>query len=125
MHELPITQTMLDLVLEHADRAGGGRVTDIHVVIGALSSYVDDSIQFYWDIISRGTPADGARLHFRRVPLQFECRTCHALFTPDGESFRCTACSSDRVRVAAGDEMRVEAIEVEEAPAASATARSS
>ena len=120
MHELPITQAVLDLVLEHADRAGAERITDIQLVIGELSSYVDDSIQFYWDIISRDTPAEGARLHFRRVPLQFECRDCRAVFTPDGESFRCTACSSEHVRVAAGDELRVEAIDVEEAPAAAA-----
>jgi hydrogenase nickel incorporation protein HypA/HybF len=113
MHELPITQGILDLVLEHARRAAAAAVTDVHLVIGELSSVVDDSVQFYWDIISADTPAAGATLHFRRVPLQFECRDCNALFAPEGTDFTCPACRGPRVVVATGDDLRVEAIDVE------------
>lgn len=114
VHELPITQGILEIVLEHATRAGAARVTDIHVVLGELSSYVDDSIEFYWEIISRGTAAERARLHFERVPLRFECGDCGERFLPQGATFACPACGGERVRVEGGDELRVEAIDVED-----------
>ncbi len=117
MHELSITQGILDLVLDAAEREGGGRVTGIHLVVGELSSIVDDSVQFYWDIIAAETPAAEARLNFRRVPLQFECRDCNALFEPLGDDFACVACGGRNVRVSRGDELRVESFDLEPAPA--------
>ncbi|HOX24315.1 MAG TPA: hydrogenase maturation nickel metallochaperone HypA [Candidatus Krumholzibacteria bacterium] len=114
MHELAVTQGILDLVLDAARREGGGRVTAIDLVVGELASIVDDSVQFYWDLIAEDTPAAGARLRFRRVPLQFECRSCRALFERKGDVFACPACGHDGVRVAAGDELRVESFDLED-----------
>jgi hydrogenase nickel incorporation protein HypA/HybF len=125
MHELPITQSILDLTLEHAAKAGGGRVTGIHLVIGELSRVVDDCVQFYWDLISEGTPAQGAVLHFRRVPLEFSCRDCGEVFRPrEALDYRCTSCRGSRVRVEKGDEFRLEAIDLEPVEASSTETRS-
>lgn len=111
MHELAVTQSILEIALQHAEQAGAGRITDLHLVIGQLSSMVDDSVQFYWDLISQGTPAEGARLHFRRVPVEMQCRACDHRYTPDGD-FMCPACGSDQVQVVAGEEFYLEAIDV-------------
>jgi hydrogenase nickel incorporation protein HypA/HybF len=113
MHELPVTQSILDLALDHAARAGAARITGVHLVVGDLSHIVDESIQFYWNILSEGTPAENARLRFTRVPLRMECRRCGTPFEPDGTDYRCPACSGTRVRVVAGDDFRMESIEVE------------
>ena len=114
MHELAITQSLLDLVLEHAARAGGGRVSGVHVVSGEASGIVDDSVRFYWDAVSEDTAAAGATLHFRRVPLVFECLACGSHFVPAGASFDCAGCGGSRVRVVSGREFRLEAIDLEE-----------
>ncbi len=114
MHELAVTQSILEIALQHAAQAGAGRITDLHLVIGQLSSMVDDSVQFYWDLISQGTPAEGARLHFRRIPIEMQCRACAHRYTPDGD-FMCPACGSDQVQVVAGEEFYLEAIDVEAA----------
>jgi hydrogenase nickel incorporation protein HypA/HybF len=113
MHELAVTQGILDLVLAAVQREGGGRVVAIDLVVGDLASIVDDSVQFYWEFIAEGTPAAGAVLRFRRVPMQFECRDCQALFEPQGESFACLHCGGANVRVAGGDELRVESFDLE------------
>ncbi len=115
MHELPITESILEIAQRHGMQAGATRISDIYLVIGQLSSVIDDSVRFYWDMISEGTLAEGARLHFRRVPAEFLCSDCEASYKPEGEDFSCPQCGSAHVKLIAGVEFRVEAIEVETA----------
>ncbi|MFN2114197.1 MAG: hydrogenase maturation nickel metallochaperone HypA [Anaerolineae bacterium] len=115
MHELAVTQGLLELALRHADEAGGGRITDLYLVIGRLSSVVDDSVQFYWDVISEGTAAEGAELHFRRVPVEMRCLACSLDYRPDGEDLACPECNGLAVRVVSGDEFRLEALDLDDA----------
>jgi hydrogenase nickel incorporation protein HypA/HybF len=113
MHELSVTESLLEIALRHAQQAGATRVTGLHLVIGQLSSIVDDSVQFYWDFVSKDTIAEGARLHFRRIPAELACQACGERYAPDGENLACPKCGGTRVRVAAGDEFRLDSIDVE------------
>lgn len=114
MHELAVTQAILELGLEHAP--AGTRVTDLYVVSGELSSYVDDSVQFYWDLISAGTAAEGATLHFRREAAEMACEQCGKRYSPR-EALACPDCDSRQVRIVTGEEFYLEAIEVDRDPA--------
>lgn len=114
MHELAVTESIRDIALRHAQAAGAKRVTDVYLVIGRLSSIVDDSVQFYWDIISQGTPVEGARLHFRRAPIEVVCLDCGARYNPPDDDLACPACRSERIRIVAGEEFCLEAIDVED-----------
>ena len=113
MHELPIAESILEIAQRHGKQADATRISDIYLVIGQLSSVIDDSIRFYWDMISEGTLAEGARLHFRRVPAEFSCQDCEAKYQPESEDFSCPQCGGARVKLIAGGEFQVEAIEVE------------
>jgi hydrogenase nickel incorporation protein HypA/HybF len=113
MHELYVTEQILDITIKHAARAQAGRVTDLYLVIGQLSSIVDDSLQFYWDIVSKDTLAEGAQLHFDRKPAEFQCRECHHRYTPD-QNLACPLCKSLSVDVVSGEEFYLDAIDVEE-----------
>ncbi len=118
MHELSVTQSLLEVALRHAQAAGAQRVTDLYLVVGQLSSIIDDSVSFYWDIVSQDTPAEGAQLHFRRIPTQLECRSCGESYEPGDRDLACPACHGTDVRVVAGDEFLLEAIDVENEPVA-------
>ena len=118
MHELPVTESILEIALRHAKAAGATKVSDIYLIIGQLSSIVDDSVQFYWDIVSDGTIAKGAKLHFRRLPARIICRGCDQEYSPVEGSLACPNCGGTDVRILSGDEFRVEAIEVETEEAA-------
>ncbi len=119
MHELAITQSMLEVALKHARQAGAQRIGRIHLVVGDLSGVVGESVQFYFDIISRGTPAEGAELAFRRVPAGFRCRACGAEYEPRSQAeaaelaWACPSCGEVRPEVTGGREFMVESIEVE------------
>jgi hydrogenase nickel incorporation protein HypA/HybF len=113
MHELPVTESILEIALRYAGQAEAHRITDIYIVIGQLASIVDDSVQFYWDIISADTIAAGARLHFERTPAEMLCLNCQETYHPGEGELACPACGSRQVQVISGEEFRMEAIEVE------------
>ena len=113
MHELAVTENILHIAIDHAQKAGATRVATLRLVIGDLSSIIDESVQFYWDIISKDTICEGARLDFRRVPAQLRCHDCRQPYTlANGELTACPRCGGFRVSVAAGEEFRLDSIDV-------------
>ena len=113
MHELGITQNLLDLALRHAKAADAKRITALHLVIGELSSVVDDSVQFYWDFVSKGTIAERSILHFERIDATLQCQECGHEF-PRTAEYACPGCGSSQVAVKSGDEFYLQSIEVED-----------
>ena len=114
MHELMVTESILEIALRHAQDAGAGKITDLYLVIGELSTVVDESVQFYWDFVSEGTAAEGARLHFRRIPAELLCQACGHSYSVK-EDLTCPKCHSNNIRIVAGREFSLEAIEVDQA----------
>ena len=113
MHEYAVTESILNIATEYAHRAKAKRVTHLYLVIGHLSSIVDDSVRFYWATLSEGTLCEGSQLHFERVPASLTCRDCGTTYTLTGELTFCPQCQSDRVRVVTGEEFRLDSIEIE------------
>ena len=113
MHELPVTQGMLSIALDHAAKAGAKRITRINLLIGEMSGIVDDSVQFYFDFVSKETAAEGATLNFERVPARFRCRACDTTFSPSDREWTCPRCGELSVEIMAGREFYVDSIEVE------------
>jgi hydrogenase nickel incorporation protein HypA/HybF len=113
MHEMAVTESILRITLDHAERAKAAKVNAITIKIGQLSSLVDDSIRFYWELIAADTIAEKADLRFERVPARVLCLDCAAEYPLRKDSFACPKCGSERFRVTAGEEMIVESIEVE------------
>ncbi len=114
MHELAVTESLLEIAIRHAQENNARRISALYLVIGQWSSILDDSVQFYWDIISDGTIAKGATLHFRRVPVTLSCLDCGQEYQPTSVELVCPKCGSTRVKVKTGEEFQLEAIDVDE-----------
>lgn len=112
MHEMAITKSMLDLVLEEAAKAGASKVVTVNVVLGEMTGVVDHCVQVNFDLMSRDTPAEGAVLSFRNVPRQARCRKCAHIFTPANLGWACPECQSPEFEIIAGNELYIESIEV-------------
>jgi hydrogenase nickel incorporation protein HypA/HybF len=101
-------------LLETVERAscaeGGGPVKVIHLRIGEMSGVNIDALSFAFDVLKKGTIAEGGKLEFDRVPLEAECKACGARFHPDGFVFLCQKCSSGDLEIISGREMQVDYI---------------
>jgi hydrogenase nickel incorporation protein HypA/HybF len=108
MHELAITQSMVDAIV---DRLGPTRVTAVHVRIGRVSGVVPDAVRFCFDLVAEGTPVEGARLEITEPEGRARCRGCAAEFGVDDLLLLC-ACGSADVELLAGGELAISAVEV-------------
>lgn len=122
MHELSIISSVVDTVIESMAVYPGARVIEVRLRVGALSSVVEDSLQFCYEIATRETPLAGSRLVVKTVPVTVHCAACGK----DGalenlQSFRCPHCGELTGDVRGGREMEIEALEIEEAEAVSKT----
>ena len=113
MHELAITENILEIALDHAEKANAAHISNIHLVIGQLSSIVDDSVQFYWEFLAKNTIAEGAALHFRRLPLILKCKRCNHTYSPETQDLTCPECSGEKIIIIQGEEFYLEAIDID------------
>jgi len=109
MHELSIAGAVVDTALRHAEDR---RVLLVTLRVGQLRQVIPDSLAFYFEIVSRDTLVEGARLEQVVVPVRMRCEDCAHEWEPE-QRFRCPQCEGVG-EVLAGDELEVDSIEVEE-----------
>ncbi len=113
MHEYAVTRSIVKIVAAEAEKAGARKVTRIHLVIGDLSTIVDDSVRMYFPMIAAGTVAEEAELVFKRVKAEFYCKHCRRNFVKPAHGFECPVCGGLGTPTDVGKEFYVESIEIE------------
>lgn len=108
MHELSITQSVVDVVTR---RTGADRVTRVHLEIGKLSGIVPDSVRFCFELIAADTPLAGAVLEIDEPQGQGHCRSCGDDFELRDLVLLCL-CGSTDVQLVGGTELAVKSVEV-------------
>ena len=117
MHELSLASAIIDTATRHA---AGRRITAVHLRVGHLRQVVPDSLDFYWGIVTRDSVCEGSALEQDVIAARLECTACARGWEIELPVFRCPTCGGADVTIAAGDELEVESIEVEEEPACTA-----
>jgi len=116
MHEMSLAEGIRQIVEETAQAQDFSRVNAVVIEVGQLSSVELASLKFCFEVVMRGTVADGARLEVETVPGTGWCMPCGktvpiaALYDP------CPECGSYQVQATGGTEMRVLALDVDGAP---------
>ncbi len=113
MHELSVTEGLLSIVNEEVKKRGVKKVTAINLVIGELASIIDESVQFYFNILSKGTASEGAVLFFRKIAAEYSCLECNHVFEKKAQSYNCPVCGGKSVILNKGQEFYIESIEVD------------
>ena len=111
MHELSLAESIVDIAVRHAN---GRPVTRVEVAVGHLRQVVPSALAFAFELVAQGTTVEGAELVLEEVPAAGRCGTCGAESRLDGFPLVCRACGSGDIEIVAGEELRVESLDVEE-----------
>lgn len=96
------------------DVAEGQTVQRVQLRVGKLHLVVPDSLRFCFELAAQETPAAGARLEMAEVPARVRCHECWAESETGAPPFHCGACGTFDVELVAGEELLVDAVELED-----------
>ncbi|NLF38023.1 hydrogenase maturation nickel metallochaperone HypA [bacterium] len=107
--------TLIERVLELAQKEKAGRVTAIRVKCGELSGVVPDALRFCFDVCVEGTIAAGATLQIDEEPAQWTCEACGHVGRPvsDPHPPHCASCGGTALRLSAGRHFQLVSLEIE------------
>ena len=112
MHELPITEQIIRIAEEHGRKARASKIEQIRIVVGENTGYINESINMYFDIISKGTLCEGASLEIENVKPKLRCTSCGTLFERLPRRFDCPSCGTDGEPTEIGKEFYIDSITV-------------
>jgi hydrogenase nickel incorporation protein HypA/HybF len=113
MHELAVMESAMNAVLRQAQAHQASRVHRVVLRIGSLSGVEPESLRFAFDVVTRGTPADGATLEIDAVPARAVCRACaHEFGVESGFIFSCPQCGRLSGEIKQGRELELSRLEM-------------
>lgn len=113
MHELSIVQSLLDVALAEARRAGAARVTRLNCRIGELRQIDDRLLVEAFELLRPGTLCDTAELCVEKTFIRARCSGCGREFDVRNWQWRCPACGEEGSALNGGDELELTSIEAE------------
>ncbi len=113
MHELSLTQNIVDLAIEHAAREDAKKILSITLEIGALSGVVAEAVEFAFDVCSKGTLAEGADLKIHHITGRGQCLDCGKAAEIASLTHVCPHCSSLALETVQGREMKFTEMEID------------
>jgi len=111
LHELQITERILEVALQHAAKHQASRIVVISLRVGELSHLEEDALQRYFGFLSRGTLAEDARLQIEHAPIVLACDACsfsYQVSKAELNDATCPECGDTGWRLVSGREYFVE-----------------
>jgi hydrogenase nickel insertion protein HypA len=113
MHELSVTENIINICSEEALKNKAIKVKEIKILVGELTGLIPESIQYYFDIASRGTKVEGAKLNIIKVPFKIFCNGCKNTSIVNRGVFTCPVCKGSDIKILGGNEFLIESMEVD------------
>lgn len=111
MHELSIAEAVVEIATRHA---AGRPVRTVELRVGHLRQVVPSALEFAFELLANGTSLEGAELVIEDVPARGICRPCGVETTMTDFPLQCSACGGLDLELLAGEELLVDALELEE-----------
>ncbi len=116
MHELSVTQEIVNILVEEARKHGVNRVTMVKLKLGTFSTFQPEAVNFYFEILKKDFPElETTELQIELEPGRCMCRECNLEFESSGDMFPvCPRCGSIFVEILSGKDFLIEYMEVED-----------
>ena len=113
MHEVSIVEGLIGIIKETATQNDLEKVTMVSLRIGSMRQVVPDALQFAFEIVGKGTVAEGAEIRIKEIATRGRCRECGKEFPVEDYCFICASCGSGDVEVIEGKELYIDTLEGE------------
>jgi hydrogenase nickel incorporation protein HypA/HybF len=111
MHEMSLCEGIRDVVEAAARANGATRIKGVRVEIGRFAGVEKPALAFAFDVVMRGSVAEGAELTMIDLPGRALCFDCGQEVELAERLDPCPECGGGRLMPTAGDEMRVKDME--------------
>ncbi len=113
MHEMTIAQSLVEIIQEEMAKHNASTLKSVRLHIGTLTAIVPDSLSFCFEVITTGTPLEGARLIMETIPIRGECKSCGSDFEVLDYVFVCPKCDSPDIETTSGHDLSIVEMEVD------------
>lgn len=114
MHEFAVTKSVIHSVIEEASKYEAKKISKVTLVIGDLSSIIDESVQMYYNLLTDGTIMEGSVLEFKRVRAELFCNNCAQNYPKPKTGLECPTCGETGKLTDKGKEFYIESFEMDE-----------
>ena len=112
MHEISICEGIIQVLEDQAKVKAFQKVNTLWLEIGPLASVELDALRFSFEVVSRGTIAEGADLQILQPPGQAWCLSCAQTVSVNARYDTCPVCGGHQLQVTSGDELRIKELDV-------------
>lgn len=113
MHEMAISESILGIIEDQARQQDYRRVKRVWLEIGPLAGIETEALRFTFDVVTKGTIADSARLEITATEARAWCLPCETSVPIHQRTDPCPTCGGHQLQMTSGDEMRIKELEVE------------
>ncbi len=107
---MSFAQAILDTVMKIVEEKGAKKVNYVKIAVGNLLMLNPEQLKFCFDVVTRGTVAENAKLEIEVVKAKIKCTSCGKEF--DEYIGICDECGGI-LSVEGGKEMILEKVEME------------
>ncbi|MCO6428886.1 hydrogenase maturation nickel metallochaperone HypA [Nitrosomonas communis] len=113
MHEMSLAENVLQIIEEAAHHQSFTCVKMVWLEIGQLACVEQESLHFCFEVVTRDSIAQRARLEIIDIPAVGWCKICTHEVPMITLHDACPQCGSYGLKVLRGDTLRVKELEVE------------
>lgn len=113
MHELSVTQNIVEIAVERAVQEGFNKVKSVSLEIGKMSGVMPEAVEFCYDLVTKGTIAEGSQLNIEIKEAVGYCKECRIRFNSEYMFYLCPECEGVDIEFISGKELKIKDMEVE------------
>ena len=111
MHEISIVENIVEIITAEIPKHGITKVESIKLVIGEMQQVVPDTLLFAFDVLSKDTPLEGAKLIIESLPIRGCCKSCLQDFIMEDWGGKCISCGEKDIEIISGKELDIVGLE--------------
>jgi hydrogenase nickel incorporation protein HypA/HybF len=123
MHEFSFAYNIFKVAEATALKYNAKQISEVFLEIGELTLIVPELLQRSFEMATKGSIAEGAKLRIKMLPGKIKCRECNAIsevsITREAQLtglqlFKCSKCGSNNTEIVEGKKANVKNIKIQE-----------